>query len=494
LSIYILYYIYINILPTPVSSLLHAATLVTAGIYLLLRSANILEYTPTVLFIILWIGALTTLSAGLIAICSNDLKRIIALSTMSQLARKNLIMILRKQSICVEFIISPIINNSQVTKALYYIYKYKYNNNNNYFFNSYFALRLLKEELWKVNIISQLVGTSEAIRLLSNIYTNINKRYISIKHFIINRLLFINISILTKRIRVYTKNKKKSSYNNYKYDSILTKSSNNFLINRVGIRHNSNIIKSKDINIELKPIKKDLVEHKKFVQWLAGLIDGDGHFNKSKQGRSALLITMDIRDQGLLFEIKHKYGGHIRKIAGANAVRYDLRQDKGLINLLKDVNGLIRNPKRLLQMNILCKHYNIETKFSKPLTYYDGWLAGIIDSDGSIYFNKSSGQLFISVSQKEKHILDPLISIYGGRIDFSNSKKDSYKYIIYRKKEVLNLLDNYFKHYQLRSAKDIRIKMIPKLYELYIYRNKPEEVVKYAEWISFLDKWNKIVR
>ena len=330
--------------------------------------------------------------------------------------------------------------------------------------------------------------------MLSNIYTNINKRYISIKHFIINRLLFINISILTKRIRVYTKNKKKSSYNNYKYDSILTKSSNNFLINRVGIRHNSNIIKSKDINIELKPIKKDLVEHKKFVQWLAGLIDGDGHFNKSKQGRSALLITMDIRDQGLLFEIKHKYGGHIRKIAGANAVRYDLRQDKGLINLLKDVNGLIRNPKRLLQMNILCKHYNIETKFSKPLTYYDGWLAGIIDSDGSIYFNKSSGQLFISVSQKEKHILDPLISIYGGRIDFSNSKKDSYKYIIYRKKEVLNLLDNYFKHYQLRSAKDIRIKMIPKLYELYIYRNKPEEVVKYAEWISFLDKWNKIVR
>lgn len=102
--------------------------------------------------------------------------------------------------------------------------------------------------------------------MLSNIYTNINKRYISIKHFIINRLLFINISILTKRIRVYTKNKKKSSYNNYKYDSILTKSSNNFLINRVGIRHNSNIIKSKDINIELKPIKKDLVEHKKFVQ------------------------------------------------------------------------------------------------------------------------------------------------------------------------------------------------------------------------------------
>nr|YP_004927809.1 NADH dehydrogenase subunit 5 [Yarrowia alimentaria]CCC29092.1 NADH dehydrogenase subunit 5 [Yarrowia alimentaria] len=78
--------------PTPVSSLLHAATLVTAGIYLLLRSANILEYTPTVLLMILWMGALTTLSAGLMAMCSNDLKRIMALSTMSQLGMMTIAM------------------------------------------------------------------------------------------------------------------------------------------------------------------------------------------------------------------------------------------------------------------------------------------------------------------------------------------------------------------------------------------------------------------
>lgn len=407
---------------------------------------------------------------------------------MSQMARENLFKILRKQSICVEFIINCIINNSQVTKTLYYKYNNIYLNNNIYFFNSYFALRLLKEELWKVIIISQLVGTSEAIRLLSNTYTYLYNIGNSIKHLILLLSIFIH-----SRSKVYTKIKK-SSNNNYKFDSILTKSSNNILINRLGIRYNTNKSRSKDIDIKLEPTKKDLIEHKKFVQWLAGLIDGDGHFNKSKQGRSALFITMDIRDQSLLFEIKHKYGGHIRKIAGANAVRYDLRQDKGLINLLNDVNGLIRNPKRLLQMNILCKHYNIDTKFSDPLTYHNGWLSGIIDSDGSIYINKSSGQLFISITQKEKHILDPLIHLYGGRIDFSNSKKDSYKYIIYRKKEVLNLLDNYFKHYQLKSAKDIRLKMIPKLYELYIYRSKPKEIEKYAEWISFMEKWNKIVR
>uniref|UniRef100_S5TFE8 NADH-ubiquinone oxidoreductase chain 5 n=1 Tax=[Candida] norvegica TaxID=49330 RepID=S5TFE8_9ASCO len=71
--------------PTPVSVLLHAATLVIAGIYLLMRSSPILENCPNILLLNLWLGGFTTLIAGLIAINTNDIKRIIALSTMSQL-------------------------------------------------------------------------------------------------------------------------------------------------------------------------------------------------------------------------------------------------------------------------------------------------------------------------------------------------------------------------------------------------------------------------
>nr|YP_008474959.1 NADH dehydrogenase subunit 5 [Barnettozyma californica]AGS44230.1 NADH dehydrogenase subunit 5 [Barnettozyma californica] len=71
--------------PTPVSVLLHAATLVIAGVYLLMRSSPILENCPNILLLNLWLGGLTTLIAGLIAINTNDIKRIIALSTMSQL-------------------------------------------------------------------------------------------------------------------------------------------------------------------------------------------------------------------------------------------------------------------------------------------------------------------------------------------------------------------------------------------------------------------------
>lgn len=79
---------FINIqhMPTPVSSLLHAATMVCAGVFVLVRSNFILEYTPSILLTILWLAGLTTLISGLIAIVSNDIKRVIALSTMSQLA------------------------------------------------------------------------------------------------------------------------------------------------------------------------------------------------------------------------------------------------------------------------------------------------------------------------------------------------------------------------------------------------------------------------
>ena len=72
--------------PTPVSALLHAATMVCSGVFVLVRSSYILEYTPSVLLIILWLGGFTTLISGLIAVVTNDIKRVIALSTMSQLA------------------------------------------------------------------------------------------------------------------------------------------------------------------------------------------------------------------------------------------------------------------------------------------------------------------------------------------------------------------------------------------------------------------------
>lgn len=72
-------------MPTPVSALIHAATLVTAGVYLLLRSSPVIEYGPTTLIVITWVGALTAFFAASTGLLQNDLKRVIAYSTCSQI-------------------------------------------------------------------------------------------------------------------------------------------------------------------------------------------------------------------------------------------------------------------------------------------------------------------------------------------------------------------------------------------------------------------------
>jgi len=71
--------------PTPVSALIHAATMVTAGVFLRARCSPLLEYAPTVLAVITVVGAMTAFFAGTVGLVQNDLKRVIAYSTCSQL-------------------------------------------------------------------------------------------------------------------------------------------------------------------------------------------------------------------------------------------------------------------------------------------------------------------------------------------------------------------------------------------------------------------------
>ena len=71
--------------PTPVSALLHAATMVTAGVFLLARSSPLFESTPTVCALVTVVGAVTTLFAGSVGLVQNDFKSVIAYSTCSQL-------------------------------------------------------------------------------------------------------------------------------------------------------------------------------------------------------------------------------------------------------------------------------------------------------------------------------------------------------------------------------------------------------------------------
>ncbi len=71
--------------PTPISALIHAATMVTAGIFMVARMSPLFELSETALAVVLTIGALTAFFMGLLGIVQNDIKRVIAYSTLSQL-------------------------------------------------------------------------------------------------------------------------------------------------------------------------------------------------------------------------------------------------------------------------------------------------------------------------------------------------------------------------------------------------------------------------
>jgi NADH-ubiquinone oxidoreductase chain 5 len=71
--------------PTPVSALIHAATMVTAGVFLLIRSGPLLECSPVALQLVGIVGAMTTVFAATVGLVQYDMKRVVAYSTCSQL-------------------------------------------------------------------------------------------------------------------------------------------------------------------------------------------------------------------------------------------------------------------------------------------------------------------------------------------------------------------------------------------------------------------------
>jgi NADH-quinone oxidoreductase subunit L len=71
--------------PTPISALIHAATMVTAGIFLVARTSPLFELSDTALSLVMVVGAITALFMGLLGVVQNDIKRVVAYSTLSQL-------------------------------------------------------------------------------------------------------------------------------------------------------------------------------------------------------------------------------------------------------------------------------------------------------------------------------------------------------------------------------------------------------------------------
>lgn len=158
----------------------------------------------------------------------------------------------------------------------------------------------------------------------------------------------------------------------------------------------------------------------------------------------AIEIVMEPRDIACLCKIKQRYGGSIKATSHANAVRYRLHHKAGILQVITDLNGLFQNPVRLTQFTKVCSLYNIEVIPSVKLDYSSAYLSGLFDSDGSVYYNQKSMQVFITVTQKNPFLLDLLASVYGGKVFSSDAKKTAFKWTVYKKDDIINLIDNYF--------------------------------------------------
>ena len=202
----------------------------------------------------------------------------------------------------------------------------------------------------------------------------------------------------------------------------------------------------------------------KIRQWVSGLIDGDGNFHVSKKGYVELSVVIETRDIACLYKLKQRFGGSVKSTSHAKAVRFRLHHKAGINLVINDINGLLQNPVRVAQLERICTLYNILVIPNKLLEYSSAYLSGLFDRDGSVYYNKSSNQVFITVSQKGRYLLDLLTSVYGGTVYSRHST--GFKWVISKKAEVINLIDNYFHWNSCVSAKNKKYGIVKHFYYL----------------------------
>ena len=248
-------------------------------------------------------------------------------------------------------------------------------------------------------------------------------------------------------------------------------------------------------------------EDLRFKQWLAGLIDGDGCFSLSKKGYASLEITMDIRDECALQAVKNVYGGSIKLRSGASALRYRLHNKEGLLNLINDVNGHIRNPNRLIQLNYICVKYDITLKYPEKLTWNNGWLSGFFDACGDIQrYPLETGlshseeerlvcnnpQIIISVIHKDYNLLNSYKEFFGGTIVIISNER--YSWSIDSNDQILKFIE-YVKNYPIRATRHKKLYLVKKFYDLVkmkAHKSSNNSILNKA-WFIFNNKFNRYI-
>ena len=229
----------------------------------------------------------------------------------------------------------------------------------------------------------------------------------------------------------------------------------------------------------------------KFAEWLAGVIDGDGSLQFSKQGYASLEITIGSEDLNLLEYIKNILGGNIKARRGAKAYRYRLHNRDGIIKLTNLINGHIRHSARLAQLHRVCQRLEVKVVEPIKIDSSSAWFAGFFDADGTITFSIKNKVPQLSVRVVNKLLQDVKLykDIFGGNIYFDSSQNGYYHWSVQSLTDVVRVAE-YFKTH-CRSDKSQRFFLVGKYFELKILKAFEPDNVKHNEWLTFKNLWDK---
>lgn len=235
-------------------------------------------------------------------------------------------------------------------------------------------------------------------------------------------------------------------------------------------------------------------DNQKFNEWLAGLIDGDGYFtHRHINDLTSLQITFNIKDKSTIDILKYHLGGKLVFVKNTKAIRYNLHSVLEIMDLINRINGNIRTPNRIKQLKRICEIYDIEYKEPIKLTYFNGWLSGFFDSDGSISINKANMTMTLSITQKNRLVLDLLAEIYDGKVWSHDKSRQSSRFVISKNNAIKDIVNNYFTIYPSRTTKQSRILLVNKFFEL---KNSKAHLASkksdlFKSWDDFMNEWKK---
>jgi len=230
---------------------------------------------------------------------------------------------------------------------------------------------------------------------------------------------------------------------------------------------------------------------KNWNQWLAGLIDGEGSLLINKKGYMSCEITLGLKDEHALNQIKNKLGGSIKLRSGSKSIRYRLHHKEGIINLITRINGEIRNTIRIAQLINLCSHLNIPYRTPEKLTNTNSWISGMFDAEGSVTMNtnEKTPEIMIKISNKYKINLIDIKEILRGNIFFDKSSNTNYWSPI--SKVDISIFLEYIKTNPVRTVKKQRLFLIPEFYRLKEMKAYEKiSSLQYKTWLNFQEKWS----